>query len=166
MSDSSRFSKIIPFSLIGIVAAIAIIVMIALTPVTTQVSAAQTTPVDSNIRIKAITTHLKDIRDDTYIQWLEDNGFSDVYTVAESSELNYLRVLINAKSSDDIDKYAVSFQLKRNGQVIETVGMNDTRWKSYNIGDGHLREFIISSGLSVSITPGNYEIVVELYYYT
>jgi hypothetical protein len=166
MSDSSRLSKIIPFSLIGIVTAIAIVVMIVLSPVTTQVSAAQTTPVNPDIRISSIQTDLKDVSDNLPISWTENNGFSDVYTIADSSEWKYLRVIIHAKSTDDVDRYAVAVQLKRNGQVVETISMTDENWKAYDIGDGHLKEYIINTGLSVSMTPGNYQIMVDLYYYT
>lgn len=166
MSDSSRLSKIIPFSVIGIVSVIVIIVMIALSPVTTQVSAAQSTPVNPDIRISSILTDLKDISDGLPISWTENNGFSDVYTVADSSELKYLRVVIHAKSTDDIDRYGVAVQIKRNGQVIESISMTDENWKVYKIGSGNLIEFIINTGLSVSMTPGNYQIMVDLYYYT
>lgn len=165
MSDSSRLSKIIPFSIIGIVSAIAIIVMIALTPVTTQVSAAQSTPVHPDIYLGSVELMgVKSISGEDVLFGLPD--FAQTYTIKNDQTCTGIEINIIMKDHlEDPMNYQCSVKITDpSGNVALNIPRDSSGWSSINVIDNlytiqHEAELTFTQG-------GTWTIEVELWYYT
>jgi hypothetical protein len=141
------------------------LIALSLSPAATTVSAAATTPVDSDIFIGSVELlGVKSTSGDDVI--FSQPNFAQTYTIKNNQTCTGIEIYISMKSyTENPTNYQCSVKIKNpSNNVALNITRNSTGWSYVNVIDD---VYIIKHSANLAFTQtGTWTVEVDLWYYT